>query len=108
MLQSHPSQLIIDLEFARAHHFHHQDRRHVGDQLHRSHLRKQLRVHLPLLAQINHELWMRQHQQTSPQTLSQRLNKTEPLPHRQLREQVMSYLFLVGRKVKHPLESLRQ
>ena len=50
LLQSHPSQLIIDLKFARAHHFRHQDRRHVGDQLHQFHQQRQLLEHLLLLA----------------------------------------------------------
>ena len=50
LLQSHPSQLIIDLMFARAHHFRHQDRRHVGDQLHQFHQQRQLLAHLLLLA----------------------------------------------------------
>ena len=51
---------------------------------------------------------MHQHQQTSLRTQSQILSKTEPLPRQQLREQVMSFQFLVGRKVKLPLEFLRQ
>ena len=51
---------------------------------------------------------MHQHQQTFQQTQNLRLNKTEPLLHQQLLVQVMSFQFLVGRKVELPLEFLHQ